>query len=943
MSLVPHKYTPAEMSPHELEATFAAREHTVDYLLKSLRDQIHSGTLSSFVITGPRGAGKSTIIQMVALRIRQDAKLSAAWIPVVFPEEQFNMISLRDMLAAILHALGKQQIPAAQEWLEKVEAEPNEEQSQQLAVTGLREIVRQTGKRLILFIENLDQLLEEHLDNQMKGTLRRLLMTEPCMMIIGSTVHVFESLKSYDEAFFNYFGQVPLDRLNPEQVSELLRKRAEFDHNEIFLRELPKQQAKVRTLVHLTGGNPRFVLMLYELLSLQKVTSIVQYLRRLVDELTPLLKDEMENLPPQQRKIIHALMEKGGTAQPTDLVGPTRLPLNAINTQLKRLKDAQIVEVLGGGKGRAANYTVPDKLFSIWYQMRYLSQNRRRIELFVEVLRIWFEEEERVQTLRNLADKAHTDAPQMLREYATTAEYFAASLKGTTHEKIATDLCIGSWVKADLQEAVHIYADFTRTDAAKKLLDEATAHTGLAFWLHEHNDTKHGIQTLDQILSKPQPNESKHANALMLRGLLISQLGDFRKAINDFDAVLGLKNLPVELITSALFCRGLAKDECDDAEGTISDLSEVIKRGGVSVVELALAFSTRASSKGMLGDLQGKISDLTTVIDLGGVSKTEMTRALINRGSSKVQLSDFDGAIADFNMAINLEGAPPEGIARALINRGHVKDKQGDSTGAIADYSAVIQLKDVPQKQLVNALKRQGIAKTELGELRSAVADFDAALELKGLSTEDLASILLCRGITKKGLGDTQGATSDVSAVIQMKDAPQEILARALFLRGSIYMEQVPAQAIADWIQVFDLGIKAEDMFSVAAEIAFGLSIATKDQTSAENVLTKFAAALNSLKQEQASEIALRFLNSFASSVMNDAWPIGWRILLANLKPEIAEAVKFLEPVCDVLEGKDRSLLDALPPEQREFALEVLAKFTPEPKNKPVKYRRKKK
>jgi hypothetical protein len=95
---------------------------------------------------------------------------------------------------------------------------------------------------------------------------------------------------------FNYIGQVPPGRLAPQQVSELL--------------------------------------------SLREVTTIVQYLRRLVDELRPLLKDEMEDLPPQQRKILHALMEKGGTAQPTDLAGPTRLPLNAITAQLKRLKDA---------------------------------------------------------------------------------------------------------------------------------------------------------------------------------------------------------------------------------------------------------------------------------------------------------------------------------------------------------------------------------------------------------------------------------------------------------------------------------------------------------------------------------------------------------------------------------------------------------------------------
>ena len=414
MSFVAHKYTPGDMSDHELEATFSAREHTVDYLVNALRDQTHKGTLSSYVVTGPRGAGKSTIIQMVDLRIRQDGELSAAWIPVRFPEEQFNLISLRDMLAAVLQMLAKQDIPAARAWRDKVEAEPNEEQSEQLAVTGLREIARQTGKRFVLFIENLDHLLDEHLEDRMKGTLRRLLMNDPFMMIIGSTVHLFDALKKYDEAFFNYFGQVPLTRLDAEQVSELLRKRAAYDRNERFLSELPRQQAKIKTLVHLTGGNPRFVLMLYELLSLQQVTTIFQQLKRLVDELTPLLKDEMEQLPPQQRKIIHALMERGGTAQPTDLTGPTRLPLNAITAQLKRLKDAQIVEVLGGGKGRAANYTVPDKLFSLWYQMRYLGQNRRRIELFVEVLRVWFAAEERMETLRKLSGAQPDGAPRRL-------------------------------------------------------------------------------------------------------------------------------------------------------------------------------------------------------------------------------------------------------------------------------------------------------------------------------------------------------------------------------------------------------------------------------------------------------------------------------------------------------------------------------------------------
>jgi DNA-binding MarR family transcriptional regulator len=225
-----------------------------------------------------------------------------------------------------------------------------------------------------------------------------------------------------------------LDRLNAEQVFELLQRRAEFDGNERFLRDFREQRPKIRAIVHLSGGNPRLILMLYELLSQRQVTTIVQCLRRLVDELTPLLKGEMENLPPQQRKIVHALMEKGGTAQPADLVERTRLPLNAITTQLKRLKDAQIVELLGGGKGRAAHYTVPDKLFAIWYQMRYLNQNRRRIELFVEVLRIWFEAEERFATIQSFAKLEGGASPNALHEAALTTEYFAASLADTPYD-----------------------------------------------------------------------------------------------------------------------------------------------------------------------------------------------------------------------------------------------------------------------------------------------------------------------------------------------------------------------------------------------------------------------------------------------------------------------------------------------------------------------------
>jgi len=223
VSIVAYKYMPDQMPEAEFRATFAARLHTVEFLVDALRRQVSSGTLSSYFLTGPRGSGKSALLRMVRLRINDDPELNRAWLPVVFAEEQFDVASLRDLFAGALRILSGQQVLVAGEWLERVEAEADDERSEDLAAAGLREIARSHGKRLILFLENLDDFFEA-LSDRMKGTFRRLLMTDPFMMVLGSAVHVFQSLADYDEAFFNYFCPVPLGRLSDDEVLQLLSR-----------------------------------------------------------------------------------------------------------------------------------------------------------------------------------------------------------------------------------------------------------------------------------------------------------------------------------------------------------------------------------------------------------------------------------------------------------------------------------------------------------------------------------------------------------------------------------------------------------------------------------------------------------------------------------------------------------------------------------------------
>ena len=107
MAPVPHRYMPEEMSEEELEATLAARSHTLDFLLERLRQQARATTLTRFLITGLRGCGKTTLVLLRCARIQRDAELSNAWLPVRFPEELQGVSSLRDLLAASLQRLAE--------------------------------------------------------------------------------------------------------------------------------------------------------------------------------------------------------------------------------------------------------------------------------------------------------------------------------------------------------------------------------------------------------------------------------------------------------------------------------------------------------------------------------------------------------------------------------------------------------------------------------------------------------------------------------------------------------------------------------------------------------------------------------------------------------------------------------------------------------------------
>ncbi len=840
MALVAHKYMPEQMPIEELRATFAAREHTLEFLVKAIRDQIGARTLTSYLITGPRGSGKTTLVLMLCLRLREEPELAAAWLPVRFPEELPAITSLRDFFATALAVLAEEGIDGARAWHERVEREPDERRSRGLAVTALRRLAEERGRRLILFVENFDQLFDRAWAKE-EATLRRLLMSDPFMLIVGTTVRQFEALRAYGRAFFNYFCEVPLKRLDDKQVRALLVSRAEWDGRPDVAERYRAHQADIRAICRLTGGNARLTLMLYEILSHGDIKSVVATLRQLVDQLTPLLKDVLEHeLTDQQRKVVDALMRAGGTATPRTLASATRLSLNTVTTQLQRLREAEVVNVQGGGKGRPAYYFVPDQLFCTWYQMRYLHPHRRRIEMFLEVLRTWFKAEQRLERVKSVVAAASSFRGGPLVGAAVAAEYYAASLAGTEHDRAASDLAVATWLKTgNLQEAAFALAELRDVRGEDRRLYEASAYAGLGEWAEEHGDVAIAVQALRFAVERDPTNgetrlrygvaldkQGEHglafecfdevardatdprvkSLALVSRGIARGRQGDTSGAIADFTAVVEPEGAPREQVMRALVGRGSARGQERDLAGAIADFTAGVELEGAPREQLVRALVGRGSARAGQGDLTEAVADFTAVVELEGVPRGQMARALVLRGASRTLQADTAGAIADYTAVVELEGAPHGPVAASLVSRGIAREKQGDSAGAIADYTAVVKLEGAPHELVVRALVRRGTARAQQGNASGALADFTAVVDLEGAPREQGAQALVNRGVSRGQQGDTSGAIADYTAVVELMGAPREQVVRALVGRAAARMQQRDiAGVIADYTALVEL------------------------------------------------------------------------------------------------------------------------------------------
>ena len=289
------RFTPSIMPAERLESLFVVRHHILDNLMSSVEELGATPSPHHTLLVGPRGSGKTHLISLVYHRsahlVEQGRceRLRIAWLP----EDPWTIVSYSRLLAAILERLSP-------------DAELNGVDEAELDAR-LRITSREDGPILVL-MENVDRILEA-LGDLGQQRFRNLLQTESGILIIGSTTVLDRTLSDHAYPFFGFFDTIRLKPFSPAQARDMFRALAKESGNEDLVNALEGDgaRARIHTIAHLAGGQPRLWALLGSALTVDELNDLTNLLLNRFDDLTPFFQEQLARLSPQQRLVVAEL------------------------------------------------------------------------------------------------------------------------------------------------------------------------------------------------------------------------------------------------------------------------------------------------------------------------------------------------------------------------------------------------------------------------------------------------------------------------------------------------------------------------------------------------------------------------------------------------------------------------------------------------------------
>ena len=682
-------FNPNSQKEPDFLTGFVARQHTLEFFLKQLRLVPVSGTSRHHLIIAPRGFGKTSLLRRIAVAVRTEEQLNTRFIALRFREEQHNVISLdvfwRNCLQSLAEA--REDEDALPDEIAALDAAwathaprqglTQEEQDGEPAWQVLRAHCEQLQRRPLLLIDNLDTLLAG-LSSHHQWGLRKRLQSDDGPVLIAAASRYPDATHDQSAAFYEFFRNYPLDKLNDQEVFACLRNLAAHrgSAGQPVLALLDKDPGRVVALNTMAGGNPRTLSVLYGVLESHMSADVLSQLSAMLDTFTGWYQARTEELAVQARAVFDALALNWDPMTAAALGLVTGLNTQVVSSQLTRLEKAGYVEPVAlskRGKGRSG-YQVSERFFNIWYLMRNGPRRARQSIFFLtKFLQSCFSPAERRSHAIAILESGQSDPGYTL---ALASSFRRGRLR------------------QQLLEQAHIRSNDSGQDGEyesiiNELRNEGQRQSNVVARRPEKGEQS--MRDYDNVIvsssAATEPAEREWvAKALVNEGARLGVLGQSEQAIAVYDDVLarfGDATEPAlrEQVARALVYKGFRLGVLGQSEQEVAVYDDVVARFGAATESalrerVAMALFNKGFRLGVLGQSEQEIAVYDDVVARFGTTieptlSEQVARAIVNKGitlgiigKSDQEIAVYDDVVARFGTAKEPAGSEELAVAK---------------------------------------------------------------------------------------------------------------------------------------------------------------------------------------------------------------------------------------------------------------------------------------
>ena len=663
-------------------------------------------------------------------------------------------------------------------------------------------------------------------------------------------------------AFYEFFYPHLLHPLSEAELLRCLRKIADTrgPAGQPVRDILAREPERLRTLHTLTGGNPRVLALVYQLLERAESDTVFADLEVLLDQLTPFYKARVEDYrSDQQRAVIDAVALHWDPITSHDLAKITEIEITTVSSQLTRLKNDGLIEEVPTS-GARAGYQLVERFFNIWYLMRHgTRRTRQKMYWLTAFLKSFYAPDELTRMKLKAVGAERTGWHQLYQEALFAAVESWSPLKQITIPGICMD-------KPSIEGQLELNVGALR--AAEIEINEAAeliANMNKAAKLRALGRNEEAIMTYDDIVARfktaTEPTvQALMVGALLAKGNVLGTMGRNAEALQAYDDIVALFKTAAKPALQAVFGwallhKGLILGTlCRNVEA-IEAYDDVVTRfqtetNTLPQIMVGAALAAKVESLGALDRSDEAIAISNEVVAKLGVATEPVFRllvgvALVNKGYHLGKLERGGEAIAVYDEVVSRFDSAPEPalreqVAQALFNKGVTTAILGDGEEAIAVYDDIVArfgsaTEPVLREQIAKAFVNKGVTLAGLGRSEEAIAvwnevkaRFEAATEL--LLREQLALALMNKAAIINTLGRSDEAIAVWDEVVTefstaSTSALRAAVAKALLAKGIInYTLGRSEEAIAylnDVVAQFETASEV----SIRQTIALALSV----------------------------------------------------------------------------------------------------------------------